>query len=85
MTVRQLAEASCTLACFESFLGQNGIRITQREMKKMRPDICGEVDDEARCVYTHHYAAQLDKLLDSRVPKSQALTSYSLAIQPRQY
>ena len=57
MTVRQLAEASCTLACFESFLGQNGIRITQREMKKMRPDICGEVDDEARCVYTHHYAA----------------------------
>jgi hypothetical protein len=56
MIVRQLTPASCTLACFESFLGQNGICITQRQMKKMRPDICGELNDKARCIYTHHYS-----------------------------
>src|SRR5207249_5419076 len=52
----QLTPASCTLACFESFLGQNGICITQRQMKKMRPDICGNLNDVGRCVYTHHYS-----------------------------
>jgi hypothetical protein len=56
MIVRQLTPASCTLACFESFLGQNGICITQNRMKAMRPDICGELNDKGRCVYTPHYS-----------------------------
>ena len=56
MMIRQLSPASCTLACFEAFLAQNGISITQRRMKKMRPDICGNLNDVGRCVYTHHYS-----------------------------
>jgi hypothetical protein len=56
MMLRQLTQESCTLACFESFLGQNGIIATQRWMKKMRPDICGDLNEEQRCVYTHHYS-----------------------------
>ena len=54
--IPQLTPASCTLACFESFLAQNGIFVTQRRMKVMRPDICGALNDENRCVYTHHYS-----------------------------
>jgi hypothetical protein len=56
MIVCQLTPASCTLACFESFLGQNGICITQNQMKAMRPDICGDLKDNDRCVYTQHYS-----------------------------
>jgi hypothetical protein len=56
MIIRQLNRASCTLACFESFLGQNGSCITQIQMKAMRPDICGAPNDQNRCVYTHHYS-----------------------------
>jgi len=56
MIIRQLTAASCTLACFESFLGQNGLFVTQRWMKRMRPDICGNLNDEQRCVYVHHYS-----------------------------
>ena len=56
MILRQLTQASYTLACFESFLGQNGIIATQRWMKKMRPDICGDLHGEQRCIYTHHYS-----------------------------
>jgi hypothetical protein len=55
MIIRQLWPASCTLACFEAFLAQNGIYITQRRMKVMRPDLCGDLKDENRCVYAHHY------------------------------
>ena len=55
MMVRQLWPASCTLACFEAFLAQNGICITQRRMKMTRPDIRGDLNDENRCLYTHHY------------------------------
>jgi len=55
MVIRQLWPASCTLACFEAFLAQNDIYITQRRMKVMRPDLCGDLKDENRCVYTHHY------------------------------
>jgi len=56
MIIQQLSPASCTLACFEAFLAQNGISITQRRMKKMRPDICGNLNDVNRCVYTQHYS-----------------------------
>ena len=56
MIIRQLTAASCTLACFESFVGQNGLFVTQRWMKRMRPDICGDLTDEQRCVYVHHYS-----------------------------
>jgi hypothetical protein len=56
MIVRQLTPASCTLACFESFLGQNRIRVTQIQMKVMRPDICGELGDNERCVNTDDYS-----------------------------
>ena len=55
MIVRQLWPASCTLACFEAFLAQNGIYITQTRMKVLRPDLCGDLKDKNRCVYTHHY------------------------------
>ena len=56
MIIRQLWPASCTLACFEAFLAQNGICITQRLMKVLRPNLCGDLNDENRCVYTHDYS-----------------------------
>jgi hypothetical protein len=75
MIIRQLSQASCTLACFEAFLAQNGICITQRRMKVTRPDICGDLNDENRCVYTHHYAEighafgfTCSEIVDSYVP-----------------
>jgi hypothetical protein len=54
--VPQLTQASCTLACFEAFLAQNRICITQSWMKVRRPDICGDLDHEYTCVQTDHYS-----------------------------